>query len=77
MQTKLSPTMLESAVSYYHDLLADNDILERSRQMFDDSLHAALSLEEIRGFVVQLGFPAESVQQTTDRHWTWIGKKVV
>jgi len=48
-----------------------------SRQMFDDSLHAALSLEEIRGFVVQLGFPAESVQQTTDRHWTWIGKKVV
>jgi ubiquinone/menaquinone biosynthesis C-methylase UbiE len=46
-----------------------------SRQMFDDSLHAALSLDEIRGFVTQLGFLAESVQQTTDRHWTWIGKK--
>ncbi|MFN0018703.1 MAG: class I SAM-dependent methyltransferase [Pirellulaceae bacterium] len=47
-----------------------------SRQMFDDSLHAALSLDEIRGFVVELGFSAESVQQTSDRHWTWIGKKV-
>ncbi len=33
--------MLESAVSYYHDLLADNDILERSRQMFDDGLESS------------------------------------
>ncbi len=47
-----------------------------SRQMFDDSLHAALSLDEIRGLVIDLGFPADSVQQTSDRHWTWIGRKV-
>ena len=47
-----------------------------SQQMFDDSLQAALSLEEIRGLVSKLGFPADSVQQTTDRHWTWIGIKV-
>ena len=46
------------------------------RQMFADSLHAALSLEEIRGLVTQLGFSAESVQQTTDRHWTWIGRSI-
>lgn len=45
-----------------------------SRQMFDDSLHAALSLGEIRGLVAQLGFPADSVQQTTDRHWTFAGR---
>lgn len=47
-----------------------------SRQMFADSLHAALSLDETRGLVRQLGFPADSVQPTSDRHWTWIGKKV-
>ncbi|MGI8978738.1 MAG: class I SAM-dependent methyltransferase [Pirellulaceae bacterium] len=47
-----------------------------SRQMFADSLHAALSLDEIRDLVTQLGFPADSVQRTSDRHWTWIGKKV-
>ncbi len=46
-----------------------------SRQMFDDSLHAALSLGEIRGLVTELGFPAESVQPTSDRHWTWVGRK--
>jgi ubiquinone/menaquinone biosynthesis C-methylase UbiE len=47
-----------------------------SQQMFADSLHAALSLPEIRGLVSQLGFPVDSVQQTSDRHWTWIGNKV-
>lgn len=43
-----------------------------SQKMFADSLHAALSLEEIRGLVGKLGFPAESVQQTSDRHWTFV-----
>ena len=42
-----------------------------ARKMFADSLHAALSLEEIRGHVTSLGFTADSVQQTSDRHWTW------
>lgn len=41
------------------------------RQMFEDSLRAALSLAEIRDLVRELGFAADSVQQTTDRHWTW------
>lgn len=44
---------------------------EHSRQMFDDSLRAALSMDEIRELVVQNGFAAEDVQATTDRHWTW------
>ena len=46
-----------------------------SQQMFDDSLRAALSLDEIRELVVQNGFPAEAVQATTDRHWTWASIK--
>ena len=41
------------------------------RQMFDDSLRAALALDEIRELVVALGFAPESVAATSDRHWTW------
>ncbi|MDG2381805.1 MAG: tRNA (adenine(22)-N(1))-methyltransferase TrmK [Pirellulaceae bacterium] len=47
---------------------------EFGRQMFHDSLHAALSLNEIRALIKDLGFPADSVQPTSDRHWTWIGR---
>lgn len=42
-----------------------------SQKMFDDSLRAALSLEEIREMVAQLGLDPNNVQATTDRHWTW------
>jgi ubiquinone/menaquinone biosynthesis C-methylase UbiE len=41
------------------------------RQMFADSLHAALTLAEVRGLVAGLGFDPATVSQTTDRHWTW------
>ena len=44
---------------------------DHQRQLFADSLHAALSLTEIRELVGQLGFAAATVQQTSDRHWTW------
>ena len=44
---------------------------EHSRQMFDDSLRAALSLQEIRDCVVACGFDAQTVEATSDRHWTW------
>jgi ubiquinone/menaquinone biosynthesis C-methylase UbiE len=48
---------------------------DHQRQMFADSLHAALSLDEIRALVSSLGFPPESVQQTSDRHWTWSARR--
>lgn len=41
------------------------------RALFANSLHAALTLEEVRELVGTLGFPADSVHQTTDRHWTF------
>ncbi|HLJ97479.1 MAG TPA: class I SAM-dependent methyltransferase [Gemmataceae bacterium] len=41
------------------------------QQMFADSLHAALTLAEVREMVAKLGCDPMSVQQTTDRHWTW------
>ncbi|MDB5337191.1 MAG: rebM 1 [Planctomycetaceae bacterium] len=40
------------------------------QQMFDDSLHAALTLEEVRTMLGALNLPLEWVTQTTDRHWT-------
>lgn len=44
---------------------------EYSQKLFRDSLHAALSLDEIRDLVASLGFDPNSVQATSDRHWTW------
>jgi len=47
----------------------------QQRQLFRDSLHAALSLEEMRELVAALGFPRHSVSQTSDRHWTWAARQ--
>lgn len=47
------------------------DANAHQRQMFADSLHAALTLEEIRSLVSQLGFARETAVATSDRHWTW------
>jgi len=44
---------------------------EHQQRMFAESLHAALSFNEIREMVRSLGFAAGDVQQTSDRHWTW------
>jgi ubiquinone/menaquinone biosynthesis C-methylase UbiE len=48
---------------------------EHQQTLFRDSLRAALTLEEVRELVADLGFPAESVQVTSDRHWTWSARK--
>ena len=47
---------------------------EYSRKLFEDSLHASLSLQEMRDLVAALGFDRESVQPTSDRHWTWAAR---
>jgi ubiquinone/menaquinone biosynthesis C-methylase UbiE len=41
------------------------------RQMFADSLHAALTLAEVRDLVAAVGMDPAAVRQTSDRHWTW------
>ena len=45
------------------------------QQMFDDSLRAALHLDEVRALIAPLGFAADTVQATSDRHWTWAAQK--
>jgi ubiquinone/menaquinone biosynthesis C-methylase UbiE len=47
------------------------DCNDHQRAMFDASLRAALTLDEIRSLVAPHGFAGESVQATSDRHWTW------
>ena len=45
------------------------------RRLFTESLHAALTLEEMQGLVADFGFAPGSVAKTSDRHWTWIATK--
>jgi len=40
------------------------------RTLFADSLHAALTLEEVRQMLDQCGLPDVIVTQITDRHWS-------
>lgn len=40
------------------------------RALFADSLHAALTLEEVRQMLDQCGLPDVKVTQITDRHWS-------
>jgi ubiquinone/menaquinone biosynthesis C-methylase UbiE len=47
------------------------DANTHQRRMFEDSLRAALTLDEIRAIVARMGFDPATVRQTTDRHWTW------
>ena len=42
-----------------------------NQQLLRQSLIAALTLDEVRDMVKVHGFAAESVQVTSDRHWTW------
>jgi ubiquinone/menaquinone biosynthesis C-methylase UbiE len=62
-------TLVRLVASYAGDANA------HQRQMFADSLHAALNLDEIRALVAGLGFDPVTVTQTTDRHWTWVARK--
>jgi hypothetical protein len=48
---------------------------DHQRQMFANSLRAALTIDEVRAIVAPLGFAPETVEQTSDRHWTWAAFK--
>lgn len=43
---------------------------EYSQQLFRQSLHAALTVDEVRRTIGRLGLPGNCVQATSDRHWT-------
>lgn len=45
------------------------------RQLFRQSLHASLTLGEVRVMLEELRLPTDWVQATSDRHWTLCGRK--
>lgn len=47
---------------------------DHQRQMFRDSLQAALTVEEVREILQECRCPPEWVAQTSDRHWTVCGR---
>jgi len=46
-----------------------------ARALFRDSLHASLTLDEVRAMVRGLGLDPGDVAMTSDRHWTWAWRK--
>lgn len=51
------------------DLYASDEAAE-ARQLLHQSLHAALTIEEVRDLLVASDLPPEAVRPTSDRHWT-------
>jgi ubiquinone/menaquinone biosynthesis C-methylase UbiE len=48
---------------------------DHQRQLFDQSLRAALSLDEVRDLAEAASLPPGTVAQTSDRHWTLAWRK--
>ena len=51
------------------------DATPKQKQLFTDSLHASLSLAEVREMVKLFGFDACTVIQSSNRHWTFTARK--
>jgi 2-polyprenyl-3-methyl-5-hydroxy-6-metoxy-1,4-benzoquinol methylase len=66
------PGDLETLTQLVQTYVGDES--DYSQKLFEDSLHASLSLQEMRDLVAVLGFDPESVQPTSDRHWTWAAR---
>lgn len=61
---------LETLVGTY-----TGDANDTQQQLFRQSLQAALSLDEMRAAVAAIGCEPDTVQTTSDRHWTWSARK--
>ncbi|MGK3999204.1 class I SAM-dependent methyltransferase [Sorangium sp. So ce1024] len=64
----------EASVASLVATYAANDTAYQ-RDLFDASLRAALSLEEVREMLRSLQIPPECAQMTSDRHWTLAFRK--
>ncbi len=43
---------------------------EHQKKLFRDSLHAALTIDEVRNLLAEVGLSGVEVYQSSDRHWT-------
>ena len=51
------------------------DANDHQQKMFRESLHAALTVSEVREILVELGISPDAVKATSDRHWTICARK--
>jgi ubiquinone/menaquinone biosynthesis C-methylase UbiE len=51
------------------------DATPYQRKLFGDSLRATLTVDEMRELVTEFGFAPDTVQMTSDRHWTWSARR--
>ncbi|MDP9036576.1 MAG: methyltransferase domain-containing protein [Myxococcota bacterium] len=70
-----SEERLRALVSRYAPAFATADpaicgAQNRQRCLFEASLHAALTVDEVRTAAAGVGIPASAIQMTSDRHWT-------
>ncbi|MGY6528691.1 MAG: class I SAM-dependent methyltransferase [Cyanobacterium sp.] len=49
---------------------ANLDYSPRQKQLFEDSLHAALTMEEIKTIIHELQWQQVNIYQSSPRHWT-------
>jgi len=84
---EMARVLKPGGVLFVRDLMRPDDVVtvdrfvtmyagdenEHQRQMFRDSLFAALRLDEIRDLLDEVGLPKQWATQTTDRHWTIAG----
>lgn len=47
-----------------------SECTDRQRQLFEDSLKASLTIEEVQTLLVQSGIQGANVVQSSDRHWS-------
>lgn len=64
----IRPESREAAWAIVNRLAPDDS--ERQKQLFFDSLCAALTLDEVREMVAAAGLEGASVAQSSDRHWS-------
>jgi ubiquinone/menaquinone biosynthesis C-methylase UbiE len=62
-------------IAWLVDTYAAGETAE-ARALFEASLNAALTLEEIRALVASLGRSPNDVTMTSDRHWTWAWRRL-
>jgi len=85
---EMARVVRDGGVIFVRDLLRPRDVQEleqlvtiyaadtndHQRQLFRQSLYAALTIEEVQTLLVAAGLPADWCAQTTDRHWTIAGR---
>jgi ubiquinone/menaquinone biosynthesis C-methylase UbiE len=65
-----------AALTHLVSLYSENES-PSAQALFAASLHAALTVDEVRQMLTDLGLPGAEVAMTSDRHWTWLWRRPI